>query len=217
MATRLGVERTDLLNILLQTLPGIAITYQGEELGLLNTHLSWEETVDPSACNTQDPINYEKASRDGCRTPFPWNDSKNAGFSNADKTWLPVNNDYVEMNVNTQNSSANSHLKIFKKLTKLRKHNVLRQGTYESKLINDENIIIYMRKYENDMALIVLNFGDKEQVVNVIEAFPDKGLPSQLPVYTASLSTLTEGEDQTLSSVIVAANKAVVLTNFVME
>lgn len=217
MATRLGVERTDLLNILLQTLPGVAVTYQGEELGLLNTHLTWEETVDPSACNTQDPVNYEKASRDGCRTPFPWDDSTNAGFSNATKTWLPVNTDYTTMNVKTQKAATNSHLKIFMKLTKLRKQNVLRQGAYELKLINNENVIINLRSYGSDVAVVIMNFGDSSEVVNVIEAFSDKSLPEQLTVHTASLSTFTEGSNQTLSSVTVPANKAVVLTNVVVS
>ncbi|KAL7025501.1 hypothetical protein ACKWTF_013496 [Chironomus riparius] len=216
MATRLGVERTDLLNILLQTLPGVAITYQGEELGLLNTHLTWEETVDPSACNTQDPVNYEKASRDGCRTPFPWDDSTNAGFNEGKTPWLPVNTDYTTMNVQAQKDASNSHLKIFIKLTKLRKQNVLRQGTHELKLINNENVIINLRSYGDDVAVVIMNFGDSSQTVNVIEAYPDKTLPAELPIYTASLLTFTEGGNQTLSSVTVAANKAVVLTNVVV-
>lgn len=216
MATRLGVERTDLLNILLQTLPGVAITYQGEELGLLNTHLTWEETVDPSACNTQDPVNYEKASRDGCRTPFPWDDSIHAGFSKANKTWLPVNSDYHTMNVQAQKDASNSHLKIFIRLTKLRRYNVLRQGAYELKLINNENVIINLRSYENDVAISILNFGDSPETVNVIEAFSNRNLPAELNVHTASLSTFTEGEAQTLTSVTVPGNKAVVLTNVIL-
>lgn len=67
LASRLGVERGDLINIMLQTLPGIAITYQGEELVMTNVHLTWEETVDPQACNTNPEV-YEQNSRDPCRT-----------------------------------------------------------------------------------------------------------------------------------------------------
>jgi alpha-glucosidase len=213
MATRLGVERVDLLNILLQTLPGIAITYQGEELGLRNTHLTWEETLDPSACNTNDPLNYEASSRDGCRTPFPWDDTDFAGFTTGNKTWLPVNTDYTTMNVKVEEAASNSHLKIFRKLTALRKNNVLRQGQYESNLVNNDNVIIYRRWYESSMAIIILNFGSTAETVNVPAAFPSVTLPATLTVYTASLNTFAEGTSHALSSVTVAANKAVVLTN----
>lgn len=187
------MERTDLLNIMLQTLPGIAVTYQGEEMGLVNTNLTWEQTVDPSACNTNDPIGFESFSRDPARTPFPWDDSKNAGFSTADKTWLPVNTDYTTMNVKTQSAATNSHLKIFKKLTKLRKHSVLRQGEYEGLLVNDDNVIIYRRWFgEEDLVVVILNFGKTAATVNVKQAFP-MITEDELPIYTASLDTLVEG------------------------
>lgn len=193
LATRLGVERTDLINIMLQTLPGIAVTYQGEEMGLVNTHLTWEQTLDPSACNTNDPNNFEYASRDPARTPFPWDATKNAGFSTGDTTWLPVNTDYETNNVKVQSEATNSHLKIFKKLTKLRKQNVLRQGQYDAKLVNEDNVLIYRRWYgEEDLVVVILNFGKTEVTVNVKEAFPII-TEDTLPIYTASLDTLTEG------------------------
>jgi alpha-glucosidase len=159
----------------------------------VNTHLSWEETVDPQACNTQDKINYEKFSRDPARTPFPWDASKNGGFSTGDKTWLKVNDDYVTVNVEAQLAAENSHLKIFTKLTKLRKTNVLRRGEYDSKLVNDDNVLIYRRWYEEeDLVVVILNFGSTTQTVNVKEAFT-MITESELPIYTCSLDTLVEG------------------------
>ncbi len=44
-------------------------------------------------------------------TPFPWDDSKNAGFSKANSTWLPV---AETANVKVQEEAANSLLKNFK-------------------------------------------------------------------------------------------------------
>ena len=32
-------------------LPGVAITYNGEEIGMTNTNVSWEDTVDPAGLN----------------------------------------------------------------------------------------------------------------------------------------------------------------------
>lgn len=178
---------------MLQTLPGIAVTYQGEEMGLVNTHLTWAQTVDPSACNTNDPIGFEKFSRDPARTPFPWDDSNMAGFTTGNKTWLPVNTDYLTNNVKTQSEQENSHLKIFKKLTKLRKNLVLRNGKYDSLLINNDNVLIYRRWYgEQDLVVVILNFGSAAEEVNVKAAFP-MITEDVLPIYTASLNTLAEG------------------------
>lgn len=179
---------------MLQTLPGIAVTYQGEEMGLVNTHLTWEQTLDPSACNTNDPLNFEPSSRDPARTPFPWDDSAFAGFTTGNKTWLPVNEDYVTNNVKAQLAASNSHLKIFKKLTKLRKHNVLRQGEYDAKLINNDNVLIYRRWYgEEDLVVVILNFCGSAETVNVKTAFNVTIIEDELPIYTASLDTFVEG------------------------
>ena len=162
-------------------------------MGLVNTHISWEDTVDPSACNTQDPINYEKASRDPARTPFPWDDTKNGGFSTAEKTWLPVNEDFATNNVKSQSEAEHSHLKVFKKLTKLRKQNVLRQGEYEAKLVNSDKVLIYRRWYgEEDLAVVILNFDEAAQTVDVKAAFPEI-TEDVLPIFTASLGTFVEG------------------------
>lgn len=169
------------------------MTYQGEEMGLVNTKISWEDTVDPSACNTNDPLNFEPFSRDPARTPFPWDTTKNAGFTTGDTTWLPVNSDYITMNVKTQSEAANSHLKIFKKLTKLRKHQVLRKGEYDAQLTSNDNVLIYRRWFgEEDLAVVILNFGSEAATVNVKTVFP-MITEDQLEIYTASLDTFVEG------------------------
>jgi alpha-glucosidase len=182
-----------LINILLQTLPGVAVTYQGEELGLLNTHLSWEDTIDPAACHTN-PQEYERYSRDGCRTPFPWNAEFQAGFTTSKKPWLPVKDDYMTMNVAVQEEAKYSHLKIFRQLTSLRKHKVLREGEYDTKLVNDDNVMIYRRWYgEKDLVVVILNFGKEEAVVDVKKAF-SMITEQTLPLYTASLEVLMANE-----------------------
>jgi len=59
-------------------LPGVAITYYGEEIGMEDINLSWELTVDPAGKNAG-PEKFLKASRDPSRTPMQWNIDRNAG------------------------------------------------------------------------------------------------------------------------------------------
>jgi alpha-glucosidase len=74
-----GRDRALALATLLFGLPGIPFLFQGEELGLA------DGVVPPEF--QQDPIG---SSRDGCRTPMPWEpDAPNLGFS-AGTPWLPM-------------------------------------------------------------------------------------------------------------------------------
>lgn len=105
--------------------------------------ISWEDTVDPPARNVG-PENYKKVSRDPARTPFQWSAEKNAGFSNADKTWLPVHPNYEELNLESQMSAEKSHYKIYKELVDLRKQEVLKHGRTRLEVLN-RNVFAIIR------------------------------------------------------------------------
>lgn len=169
VVNRFGLNRADAINIMVQTLPGIAITYYGEELGMSDQWISWEDSVDPMACN-QDPDTYNIVSRDPARTPFHWDDSREAGFSVADTTWLPVASNYRDYNVKQERLSPNSHLNVFKRLVSMRKtRSVLQDGTFES--IADGNLLIYKREVANAQMFVVLNFGSRAQEIKLNEYF----------------------------------------------
>ena len=90
VASRYGVERIDGMQLMLLTLPGVAVTYNGDEIGMIDHRdISYEDTLDPQGCNLG-PEGYRWASRDPQRVPFQWDDTYNAGFSRAPRTWLPV-------------------------------------------------------------------------------------------------------------------------------
>ena len=50
--------------------------------------------------------------RSNYRTPMQWNANANAGFTSGASTWLPVNGDHAELNVDKQQKAENSHLKV---------------------------------------------------------------------------------------------------------
>lgn len=60
-------------------LPGLAVTYNGDEIGMVDlANISWADTKDPEACNAGIE-HYATISRDPERTPFQWDATKNAG------------------------------------------------------------------------------------------------------------------------------------------
>lgn len=106
----------DGLNALNLMLPGVAITYQGEEIGMRDGYVSWNDTVDVNAINQGNPDNYLEYSRDPARTPYHWDNSTNAGFTTGQTTWLPVAEDYMEINLQAQREAERSHYKVRKTL-----------------------------------------------------------------------------------------------------
>ena len=115
-----------------------------------------------------------------------WSSEKNAGFSTADSTWLPVNPNYVELNVENQNSAEESHLKLYKEFSKFRSSNdVLKYGRLG--LQRYENILFISRKMigREDLCLIV-NFGSKTTIQTKNLLKHEKGI---LIIYRSTNST----------------------------
>lgn len=89
---------------LLLAFEGSICLYQGEELGQVDSALSFEELTDPEAINFWPE---RGAGRDGCRTPMAWEkDAPNGGFSVANKTWLPVKEPQRDRAVSTQGDGS---------------------------------------------------------------------------------------------------------------
>ncbi len=106
--------------MLLLTLPGVTVTYQGEEIGMTNNmDIPYEDGQDPRGCACgPDRFLEPDCSRDPERTPMQWTDVDNAGFSDPGvETWLPVNSDYTTINVEQQNGDPSSHLAIYTAMT----------------------------------------------------------------------------------------------------
>lgn len=105
--------------------------------------ISFEDTVDPQACNaySNGPVDdgWISMSRDPVRTPFQWDDSSNAGFCACgnNKTWLPVHDNYRNLNLNLQKSWRKSTFNFYKELSELRKDDTMQEGAYTSFVVND--------------------------------------------------------------------------------
>jgi alpha-glucosidase len=64
--------------MIVHLLPGYSVAYYGEEIGMEDTEISFEDTVDPAGCNAG-PDRYHIFSRDPERTPMQWNADVNSG------------------------------------------------------------------------------------------------------------------------------------------
>lgn len=95
-----------MLVTLVTSLRGSAFLYQGEELGLPQSKVPYEQLVDPEGINNW-PNHLD---RDGTRTPMPWCSAKNfAGFSDH-APWLPVDERHAHLAVDGQETDASSVL-----------------------------------------------------------------------------------------------------------
>ncbi|XP_070505137.1 maltase 2-like [Chironomus tepperi] len=176
--SRYGTERIDGMLMLLLLLPGVAVTYNGDEIGMLDYRygISWEDTVDPQACNTNDPMNYVWASRDPERTPFQWDASPNAGFTTGNTTWLPVNDNYRTLNLAAQREDEDSFFKYYQRLSTLRTDKIFQNGDFKSHAFNDK-VFSFKRTYQNETYVVLINFGSAPHTVKVNDMdvnFPEK-------------------------------------------
>ncbi|XP_066589762.1 maltase 1-like [Prorops nasuta] len=161
--------RADQMTMLAMILPGVAVTYYGDEIGMVDKRdISWEDTQDPQAC-LAGRDQYLSLSRDPNRTPFQWDDTENAGFSNASKTWLPVNSNYKELNLAKQKSAPESHYKIYQALTKLKKSSeALRNGSLKVATLNDKKVLGVFRETTGQTLVLLINFSNNDsQVVDL--------------------------------------------------
>ena len=104
-----------------------------------------------------------KFSRDNARTPMQWNSSKNAGFTTADKAWLPVHDDFKRCNVELEEKNPESVLNFYRKLSSLRNSSeILLRGEYEELYPENEELYIYTRKLGDKKLIICVNFTNHE-------------------------------------------------------
>lgn len=166
VASRMDDKRHDGLTLLLLTLPGVAFTYNGDEIGMVDHRgISWDDTTDPWACNAN-PEDYNDLSRDPSRTPFQWDASTNAGFNTGAKPWIPVHPDYATLNLEAQKSDEKSKYNFYKNLLKLRKNETFVDGNFESKALT-ENVFGYVRATADETFVVLINFGNRSETINV--------------------------------------------------
>ncbi|SEJ62714.1 alpha-glucosidase [Deinococcus reticulitermitis] len=182
--TRVGAAQSRVAQTLLLTLRGTPTVYYGDEIGMENVPVPFEQMVDPAGLQQPDS---PQAGRDPERTPMQWDGSANAGFCPADVTpWLPLAENFREVNVAAQEADPASDLNYFRALTRLRaEHPALVAGEYRRLDAGHADVFAYERGLGPERVVVVLNFGAETRT-----------LPADLQG-TTLLRSLGTSEDQT--------------------
>lgn len=164
IASRVGRDQAKVGAMLQLTLRGIPFIYYGDELGMENIDIPKEKIQDTFELHSPGL----GLGRDPIRTPMQWNDQAFAGFSTVE-SWLPVGDDYKIYNVEEELKDPKSFLCLYKKLIKIRKSSkALTIGSYVSlDISSSDTIFSYIRNFEEENFLIVLNYSGHEQTVNL--------------------------------------------------
>ncbi|MDR3512360.1 MAG: alpha-glucosidase family protein [Caulobacteraceae bacterium] len=139
-------------------LRGTIFVYQGDELGLPQAHVPFEQLKDPFAMRAY----VGGAGRDGARTPMPWSDVEPmAGFTRANQTWLPIDPAHPGLAPSVQECDPGSHLAVTRRLIALRKaHPALRVGEVET-LEAPPSVLALLRTRGDERVLCVINLAPK--------------------------------------------------------
>jgi alpha-glucosidase len=142
--------------MILLSLRGNPIIYQGEELALPQGEVAFEDLQDPEAI-----ANWPHTlGRDGSRTPFPWaKNAPHAGFSNANQTWLKVDPEHATRAVDGQSDDETSALNHTRDLLALRR-SLRPLVTGSSELLGTPPAMIaFIRRTGEEAVLCAYNLG----------------------------------------------------------
>ncbi|RNF50108.1 alpha-glucosidase [Marinomonas hwangdonensis] len=181
VATRWGnnqdaINKSKAYMAMLLSLRGSVCLYQGEELGLPEAELAFEQLVDPFGINFWP----EFKGRDGCRTPLPWQDDELGGFTQSTQPWLPISTAQRPLAVSEQEKDPQSILHAYQDFLQLRRqYPELRHGDIAF-LYHDETTLTFTRHSENKHLYVAINTSDQEKTLPVDLSLSPIVLPQAL-------------------------------------
>ena len=147
---------------LLAAMRGNIFLYYGEELGLEQADIPFDQLQDPEAIKNY-PLTL---GRDGARSPMVW--QGNGGFSNG-QSWLPIDSRHFPKAVANQEANADSMLNYTRNIMAMRQSTPeLLWGDIKFTQV-DENLLIFEREYDGKTVICAFNLG----FVTVNYQFPE--------------------------------------------
>jgi alpha-glucosidase len=155
-ATRWGPLSVRAAAVLQLTLPGVAVLYQGDELGMQ------DGDVPPNR-------RRDRMGRDGCRTPMRWNGEPNAGFCPPGvEPRLPAGECPPRATVADQREDPDSVLALYRRLLALRRESpALNRGSFRA--LDGDGALIFERTAPEERLVVAVNVGQRPRTVPIPE------------------------------------------------
>ena len=155
-----GAARARVAAMLLLTLRGTPFLYYGEEIGMRDGMIPPERVCDPVGKR------FAPLNRDPERTPMQWSAAPGAGFTTAAETWLPLGEDFAQVNVARQSADPGSLLRLYRRLLWYRKAApALTAGTYRP-IEGPPDTFAFLREHPTQRLLVALNFADAPRTLS---------------------------------------------------
>jgi alpha-glucosidase len=147
--TRFGERTTRAAAVLLLTLRGTPVLWQGEELGMTNVAVPPDRRRD-------------RKGRDGARTPMRWDASPGAGFCPPGvEPYLPIGPGHRERNVRSESADPDSVLALYRRLLALRRRSpAIRSGTHR-RIEAGPRLMAFLREARALRHLVVVNLSSE--------------------------------------------------------
>jgi alpha-glucosidase len=164
-------------------LRGSPCLYQGDELGLPEADVAFEDMQDPYGI-TMWP---EFKGRDGCRTPMPWNSqAADIGFGDGQtQAWLPFTEAYRTLAVDVQDRDAHSHLNFYRQLLQWRRTKPVLVYGEQTLLPVHPQVMAFVREHDGQRVLCAFNFSDQVASLHLSDALQ--------PAHTLAVPGLSGG------------------------
>ncbi len=172
LAASAGIDDTDAVAraaaAIIFTLRGTPFLYYGEEIGLRDVEVPFDEIIDPPARRNEE--GWVWWNRDGCRSPMPWTGAPGHGFTTG-KPWIRFGDDADTRNVAVQVGDRGSVLATYRRLIALRHDRAsLRRGSIRRLDLGGDDILAYLREWDGEASLVVANFATDETTVDLAAA-----------------------------------------------
>ena len=173
------------LATVLHLMEGTPYIYQGEEIGMTNAGFTRideyrdVETLNFHRIQVADGVadadflaGARANSRDNARTPMQWSAARHAGFSSG-TPWIAVNNNYPDLNAESDQRDANGVFQHYRRLIALRREQaIVRHGDFRLLLPEHPCLFAYERRLGSKRLLVIANMSAQETIV------PDAGFPA---------------------------------------